>query len=66
MARKVKITTVSDHTETITIADKTTLEAIFLDSEDDFVVIPTIDGGEYVFRKSNIIAVVKEPRRDRA
>ncbi len=63
MARKVKVTMVTDHTETITVADNVKLEALFLDSEDEFIVIPTLDGGEYVFRKTNIIAMVKEPRR---
>jgi hypothetical protein len=63
MARKVKITTLNDYTETITVRDDLTLEDVFLNSEDNFIVIPTLHGGEYVFQKAAIISIVREPRR---
>lgn len=63
MSREVRITLTTEHVETVTVADSTKLSSVLLESEgDDFFVIPTLDGGEYLLRKTNVVAVVKKGR----
>lgn len=60
MPRNVRITLISDHVETVKVANDTSLEALFGDSEDEFVVIPTLNGGQYCLPKRSIVAIVKD------
>lgn len=59
--RNVRITLASDHVETVQVPDDFSLEAAFLDADEQgFIVIPTLNGGEYAFPARAIVAVVKD------
>jgi hypothetical protein len=60
MARSIRITLVSDHVETVQVAENVSLEALLGDPEDEFLILPTQNQGEYVVPKRNIVAIVKE------
>lgn len=60
MARSVKVIFMDERVEEIEVANDVKLAAILLESEgEDFFVIPTLRGGEYLLRKSATYAVVK-------
>lgn len=67
MARNIRITLASDHVESVQVRDNLKLSEVLLEAEDtEFLVIPTLEGGEYVLPKRSIVAIVKEGRNGAA
>lgn len=61
MARNVRITLTSDHVETVQVRDNFDLEGVMLDAQEGgFIVIPTLNGGQYAIPARSVVAIVKD------